>query len=150
MSQPDERNDSETPPSAAPRAAIGRVFAVLGTAVASALLVGILVSCANMIELYRTFSELGVPEPKGLVPHLGKALVPVVGGFAVGVFGLLTSFLTALFSSYRARWFFGWSLAFSIAYALIPPLGTLVGAAFGALLVFKRREFLAAAPEGAP
>jgi len=141
MSPSDGEEISHAPQSAAGRVTPGRVFAILGTFVASALVVGILAFCVNMLALYQAFPELGVSEPKDLVPHLGKALVPVIAGASIGVFGLLTSLVTAVVSSFRARWFFWSSLALSFAYLFVPPLGTLVGVTFAAVLVLKRAQF---------
>ena len=146
MSQADGQDCSGSAQSVIVRATAGRAFAILGTLVASALVIGVVAFCVNMVALYRAFPQLGVSEPKDLVPHLGKALVPVVAGASIGVFGLVTSLLTTLVSSFRSRWFFWSSLVLSFAYLFIPPFGTLAGIAFAVVLLLKRREFRAASP----
>jgi hypothetical protein len=69
--------------------------------------------------------------------------VPLVLGLGVGLWGLPISFVTALVSSYRARWFFWWSLSFAVVYAFLFPIGTLIALPFVIFLAVKRREFFA-------
>lgn len=115
-----------------------RVFALIGTGVQCLVLVGLAVTVYRLVRVFLFIMETGNDDPQMLAGMMSAALVPTMLGLIVGVAGTIISFVTALVTRYRARWFFWWSLCFSIVYVF-----SLVGLPFLVYLLIIRKQFFA-------
>ena len=119
-----------------------RAFAVIGLVLQSSIAVGVALFMARMIQTFREITESGSPDPQAMATGIGEALVPLILWGALGVVGLLTTLVTAMASTYRARWFYRSSLVFAGVYFLLyPPIGSLIGIVLVVYLLVKRKEF---------
>ena len=126
---------------------IAKWFALLGTAIQASLFVGIGFFLWGALQTFREITAAGTSDPRFMAEGLGEALVPVVLALGIGGVGTFISFVTALVSKYRARWFFYWSLPFAIVQSFLFPNGTLAAVPWVIFLLMNRRQFLhAAAP----
>ena len=119
-----------------------RAFAIIGLALQSAILFGIAQFAVQMIDTFREITASGNSDPQVMATGIGQALIPVVLWGALGTVGLLTTLVTAMASTYRARWFFRSSLVFASIYFLFyPPIGSLIAIVLIVFLIVRRKEF---------
>jgi uncharacterized membrane protein len=120
----------------------GQVFAIIGLVLQTHIVVGIAQFAVLMLKTLREITESGNPDPQIMATGIGEALIPLVLWGAFGLIGLLMTLVTAIVSTYRARWFFRSSLVFAGVYFLFfPPIGSLIAIVLVVYLVTKREEF---------
>jgi hypothetical protein len=120
----------------------GRAFAIIGLVLQTSIVVGIAQFAVQMLMTFREITESGNPDPQIMATGIGEALIPLVLWGTLGVLGLLMTLVTAIVSTYRARWFFRSSLVFAGVYFLFfPPIGSLIAIELVVYLVTNRKEF---------
>ena len=127
-----------------------RWTAVIGTAVASAIYVGMVLLVSDVLEVFQRMASSGSDDAQIMAAGISRALVNVIVAGVFGSVGLIIVLLTVWFSPYRARWFFWTSLLLAITYLLFIPIAAVavvfvvipvLAAVLVILLIAKRREF---------
>jgi hypothetical protein len=120
---------------------VGRALAIVGTLVASTIMVGFGMLFIELTELFNEIVVDGQGDPRAVSGEIASASVSFLMLAAFSLLGFLLSFLTAIFGRYRSSWFFKCSVALCIVYLLLFPVGTIIAICFLVFLVRRREEF---------
>jgi len=121
---------------------LGRSLAGLGVALYTGPIWGLLGTVFGMIQAFDTVSDGSEVGSADISRHVSFALNTTAVGIAVGLFGAAMILISVIFSDYRSRWFYSWSIGLSIFWCFaVFPMGLIIGIPISILFTSRRREF---------
>jgi hypothetical protein len=124
-----------------PPHSIVRLFAGLGVGLYTGPIWGLLVTVFTMIRAFNTASD-GGEVSADMSRHVSMALNTTTIGIVAGLCGAAMILISVLFSDYRRKWFYSWSIGLSILWCFaVFPMGLIIGIPISILFTSRRREF---------
>lgn len=120
---------------------VPKAHAILGTIIQLAILIYLMPFYFELSKRYIELSCYTEGGQKACGEIIGNMIGTLWFGGSVGLFGLMISLYTAVKLKYRSTWFFLISLALSIVYLPIFPVGTVLAIVFMVYLLRKHKEF---------
>lgn len=123
-----------------PLSPFGRAMALGGVILYCGPLWGLVITTIHSILKYQNFSNLA--HPGDSEKTMTFAIHATTPGIAIGLLGATMIVISMLYTNYRSKWLFSWTIAISIFWCVILfPLGLVIGIPMAVMSSRKRHAW---------